>query len=95
VKALKYSRYDINGYHFWIAKLEEHRSLAATTNNKVVTSDKDASSHITNYYGIIQNIIEYMFGGANELRAVFFQCDWFDPINGTRVDNFNMVEVKH
>jgi hypothetical protein len=26
---------------------------------------------------------------------VFFECDWFDPINGTRVDDFGMVEVKH
>jgi hypothetical protein len=26
---------------------------------------------------------------------VFFQCDWFDPSNGTRVDDFGMVEVKH
>jgi hypothetical protein len=26
---------------------------------------------------------------------VFFQCDWFYPINSTRVDNFGMVEVKH
>jgi hypothetical protein len=25
----------------------------------------------------------------------FFQCNWFDPINGTRVDDFGMVEVKH
>jgi hypothetical protein len=26
---------------------------------------------------------------------VFFECDWFDPINDTRVDDFGMVEVKH
>jgi hypothetical protein len=26
---------------------------------------------------------------------VFFQCDLFDPINDTRVDEFGMVEVKH
>jgi hypothetical protein len=26
---------------------------------------------------------------------VFFQCDWFDPIHGTRVDDFGMVEVNH
>jgi hypothetical protein len=25
---------------------------------------------------------------------VFFECDWFDPINGTRVDDFGMVKVK-
>jgi hypothetical protein len=29
------------------------------------------------------------------LKVVFFQCDWFDPINNTRVDEFGMVEVKH
>jgi hypothetical protein len=26
---------------------------------------------------------------------VFFQCDWFDPVNDTRVDDFGMVEMKH
>jgi hypothetical protein len=26
---------------------------------------------------------------------VFSQCGWFDPINGTRVDEYGMVEVKH
>jgi hypothetical protein len=36
-----------------------------------------------------------MFDGAKELEVVFFQCDWFDPINNTRVDDFSMVEVKH
>jgi hypothetical protein len=42
-----------------------------------------------------KKIIEYTFGGTRELKVVFFQCDWFDPINGTRVDDFDMVEVKH
>jgi hypothetical protein len=42
-----------------------------------------------------KKIIEYMFGGAKELKDVFFECDWSDPINGTRVDIFSMVEVKH
>jgi hypothetical protein len=36
-----------------------------------------------------------MFDDTKELRVVFFQCDWFDPINNTRVDDFDMVEVKH
>jgi hypothetical protein len=71
------------------------RPLAATTNNGLVTSGQDDTSHVTDYYGILQNIVEYMFGGAKELNVVFFQCDWFDPINSTRVDDFGMVEVKH
>jgi hypothetical protein len=95
VKALKYSRYDINGYRFWTAKLEVSRPLAVTTNNGLVTSGEDAFGHVTDYYDILQNIVEYMFSGANELKVMFFQCDWFIPINDTRVDEFGMVEVKH
>jgi hypothetical protein len=81
---LEYSRYDINGYHFWTVKLEASRPLVATTNSGLVTIGEDATGHVTDYYGILQNIIEYMFGGAKELKVVFFQCDWFD-----------MVDVKH
>jgi hypothetical protein len=66
-----------------------------TTNSGFVTSGEDATSHVADYYGILQNIVEYTFGGAKELKVVFFQCDWFDPINGTRVDEVGMVEVKY
>jgi hypothetical protein len=31
----------------------------------------------------------------NSLKLCFFECDWFDPVNDTRVDDFGMVEVKH
>jgi hypothetical protein len=95
VKALEYSHYDIIGYSFRTVKLEMSRPLAATTSSGLVTSGEDATGHIADYYSILQNIVEYMFDGAKELKVVFFQCDWFDPINGTRVDEFNMVEVKH
>jgi hypothetical protein len=95
VKALEYSHYDINRYCFPMVKLEASRPLAAKINNGVVTTGKDATCHITDYYDILQNIVEYTFGGSKELKVVFFQCDWFDPINDTRVDGFDMVEVKH
>jgi hypothetical protein len=64
VKALEYSCYDINGYHFWAVKLEASHPLAATTNNVLVTSGEDATGHITDYYNILQNTVEYTFGGA-------------------------------
>jgi hypothetical protein len=92
---LEYSRYDINGYRFRTTKLEANRPLVATTNSGVVTSGEYVTGHVTNYYGILQNIVEYTFGGTKELKVVFLQCDWFDSINGTRVDDFSMVEVKH
>jgi hypothetical protein len=50
VKALEYSRYDINGHHFRTAKLEVSRPLTATTNSGLVTSGKDATSYVTDYY---------------------------------------------
>jgi hypothetical protein len=40
VKALEYSCYDINGYHFWMTKLEVSRPLVATSSRRVVTSAK-------------------------------------------------------
>jgi hypothetical protein len=72
VKALEYSRYDINRYRFRTVKLEVSHPLAAITNSRVVTSGEDAIGHVTDYYGILQNIIEYTFGGAKELKVVLF-----------------------
>jgi hypothetical protein len=95
VKTLEYGRYDINEYRFRTTKLEASCPLAATTNSGVVANGEDASGLPTDYNGVLQKIIEYMFGGTKELKVVFFECDWFDPINGTRVDDFGMVEVKH
>ena len=37
----------------------------------------------------------YDFAGASNLKVVFFECDWFDPYNGTRENQFGMTEVKH
>jgi hypothetical protein len=72
VKALEYSRYDINRYCFRTEKLEASHPLAATINIRVVTSGEDATGHITDYYVILYNIVEYTFGGTEELRVVFF-----------------------
>jgi hypothetical protein len=72
VKALEYGRYDINGYRFWMAKLEASHPLAATTNNGVVGNGEDTSGLAADYYGVLQKIIEYMFGGNKELKVVFF-----------------------
>jgi hypothetical protein len=72
VKALEYGRYDINGYHFQMAKLEASHPLAATTNSGVVANGEDASRLAAYYYGILQKIIEYTFDGTKELKVVFF-----------------------
>jgi hypothetical protein len=95
VKTLEYGCYDINRYHIWTAKLEASCPLAATTNSGVVANGGDASRLAADYYGVLQTIIEYTFGGTKELKVVFFECDWVDLVNNTRVDDFGMVGVKH
>jgi hypothetical protein len=55
VKALEYSHYDINEYHFRTTKLEASHPLVATINSGVVTSGEDAIGHVTDYYDILQN----------------------------------------
>jgi hypothetical protein len=92
--ARKFDRYDINGYRCRIAKQEESRPLATTTNNGVVASAYSADGQLDDYYGIFQDITDYTFGGHKLLRLVTFDCIWFDPQAGMRVDEFGMVEVK-
>jgi hypothetical protein len=70
VKALEYGHYDINRYHFWTVKLEASHPLAATTNNRVVVNDEDASGLAADYYGVLQKIIEYTLGGSRAESCV-------------------------
>jgi hypothetical protein len=55
-----------------MAKLEASRPLVATTNSGVVANDEDASGLAVDYYGVLQKIIEYTFGGTKELKVVIF-----------------------
>jgi hypothetical protein len=95
IVAKSYGRYNINGFRFRSTIFEASHPLAATTNTGVVTRVVDAEGHESKYYGIIKHIIEYNFAENKNLKTVFFDCDWFDPKQGTRENKFGMVEVKH
>jgi hypothetical protein len=53
------------------------RPLPATTNGGVVTNGKDASRLATDYYDVLQKILEYTFSGVKELKVVFFNVIGF------------------
>jgi hypothetical protein len=95
VKVRSYGRYDVNGFQFHSTAFESLHTLAATTNSGVVTRAIDVEGCETNYYGIINKILEFSFAGNKELNVVFFYCDWFDSNNDTRYNEFGMVEDKH
>jgi hypothetical protein len=90
-----FGRYDVNGFHFRSDQFEKSHPRAATRNTGVVTRALDALGRETNYYGIIQNILEFNFAGNKTLKAVFFLCDWFDNNNGIRQSQYGITEVKH
>jgi hypothetical protein len=95
IVAKSYDRYNVNGFRFRSTIFEASHPLAATTNTGVVTSAVDAEGHGSMYYRIIKNIIEYNFAGNKNLKIVFFDCNWFDPNQGIRENEFGVVEVKH
>ena len=88
-----YGRYDANGYRFRTTSFEAARPQAATKNNGVVITAADTKGHETEYYGIINNILECQFIGNKDLRVVFFDCTWFDPRHYRT--EFGMAQVKH
>jgi hypothetical protein len=91
----RYGRYDVNGFRFCSTVVEDPHPLAATCNTRVVVRAVDDEGREINYYGVIKGILELTFGGDNDLRVVFFYCDWFDPTCGTRENKYGMVEIKH
>jgi hypothetical protein len=84
VKVRSYGRYGVNGFQFCSTAFKVLRPLAATTNSGVVTRAIDVEGRQTNYYGIINKILEFSFARNRKLKVVFFDCDWFDCNNGTR-----------
>jgi hypothetical protein len=83
VKVRSYGCYDVNGFLFRSTAFKALHPLAATTNSGVVTRVINAEGWKTNYYGIINKILEFSFVENKELKLVFFDCDWFDSNNGT------------
>jgi hypothetical protein len=90
-----FGRYDVNDFHFHSDQFEKSRPRAATRNTGVVTRALDALERETNYYGIIQNILEFNFAGNKILKVVFFLCDRFENNNGIRQSQYGITKVKH
>jgi hypothetical protein len=95
VTVRSYGRYDVNGFHFRSAPFEATRPRAAIINSGVVTRAINQQGQEINYYGIIQQILEFIFEGNRELKVVFFVCNWFDSIHEIQRNKYGMVEIKH
>ena len=86
--------YFVNGYKFHTVT---HGAGRVTHNSGVVVrgtcySDSDESD----YYGMLDDVLEVEYYGAGRCVAVLFKCTWFDTPSGVRIDRkHNLVDVKY
>ena len=78
--------YFTRGFTFHTYEYGRHR---ATSNYGICVKGE------TDFYGILQEIIEVEFPGLLKLKCVLFKCEWFDPVvnRGIRYNKFGVVDV--
>jgi hypothetical protein len=91
-QAMCYNGYEINGFKF---HTETHSQNKATINSGVCINGQSGDDDTQyDYYGILQEVVELQYEGGN--KVVLFKCNWFDIINGVKVDKKRgIVEVRH
>lgn len=49
----------------------------------------------SDFYGIIEEIIEITYVGLVNMKCVLFRCEWYDPVlgRGTRKNNLGVIDV--
>ncbi|XP_010506881.1 PREDICTED: uncharacterized protein LOC104783418 [Camelina sativa] len=74
------------GYTF---HMYAHRSCKATENYGIYVQARDSD-----FYGVLQQILEVDYPGLLNLRCVLFKCNWYDPsARSVRVNNWGVVDV--
>lgn len=82
--------YDVNGYRFHTTSYEQSRPHRRTTNTGVMTPGTDGKD----YYGILEEIYELQFRGAEPFSPVIFKCRWFDPEVSRQYPHLGLVETR-
>ena len=81
-KVISWPIYCINGYKFETLK-RGHNKLTMNSGVCVQAFNGDEQS---DYFGLIEEILEFEFPGLPCKKIVLFKCLWFDPsVDGTRV----------
>jgi hypothetical protein len=86
-----YEGCEVNGYRFHTQKYGENMSTQSS--GVCIKGEWDANNTQIDYYGVLQDVIELQYDAQ---KVILFRCDWFDIINGVKVDRkHGIVEVKH
>ena len=78
-----------NGYRF---HTQEYGGGLTTQNSGVMVNRSCYGENHIDYYGILKEIIELEYSGAN--KVILFLCDWYDPKEGVTHDfRHDIVDV--
>ncbi|GJV39971.1 putative transposase-associated domain-containing protein [Tanacetum coccineum] len=89
-----YKGYFVNGYKFHTLK---HGDGRVTHNSGVCVKGSTYNEFEYDYYGLLVDVLEVNYRDSNgRCVVVLFKCDWFEPIQGVRVNRkHNLVDVKY
>lgn len=79
-----YSGYFINGYRFHTVG---YGGSKATSNSGVCIKGTNYITNESDYYGILEEVVQLDYPGLPEKHVVVFKCSWFDPSHlGTKIN---------
>ena len=86
-----YDGYQVNGYRFHTQTYGQNK--VTQSSGVCIKGEWDGNDVPTDYYGVLQEVFELVYDAH---KVVIFRCDWFDILNGVRVDReHGIVEVNH
>ena len=91
--AWSYEGYFVNGYKFHTQKYGDGR---VTHNSGVCVRGTCYNEPESDYYGLLDEVVEVEYQGIGRCIVVLFKCTWFDPIGGVKVvTKHNLVDINY
>ncbi|KAL4570931.1 hypothetical protein LXL04_026596 [Taraxacum kok-saghyz] len=88
-----YEGYFVNGYKFHTEKYGDGR---VTHNSGVCVRGTCYNEAESDYFGLLNEVLEVEYQGMGRCIVVLFKCTWFDPIEGVKVlTKHNLVDIKY
>ncbi|XP_076885340.1 uncharacterized protein LOC143534832 [Bidens hawaiensis] len=92
IYAQSHNGYFVNGYKF---HTQHYGKGLVTSNCGVCVRGETYNAEESDYYGLLDEILELQYDSNMPQTVVLFKCTWFDNKNGVLVHKNNMVDVKH
>ncbi|KAL4582138.1 hypothetical protein LXL04_006679 [Taraxacum kok-saghyz] len=90
--AKSYKGYFVNGYKY---HTREYGKGRVTSNSGVCVRGETYNAQESDYYGILEEILELEYCGNEHSIVLMFKCVWFDNNQGVVVNKNKLVDVKH